>query len=108
MQLKRPIGSIPHRAQLLAGRRENDHRPLFALKVVENLVMPDELCIGITGLTSNVEGAASIGDFGEARVYIMKQLARTPQHAKVQRAKSECWEHWFIQNTRTFRMFGTA
>jgi hypothetical protein len=57
--------------------------------------MPDELSIGITGLTSNTNGAGSIGDFGGARIYIMKQLARTPGHPKVQRAKSECWEHWF-------------
>lgn len=83
------------RMQLMASCRVDDHRPLFALKVIENLVMPDELSIGITGLTSNGDGAGSIGDFREARACIMKQFAARPADPKVQCAKRECWSHWF-------------
>ena len=86
---------LASRAQLLSGCAETDHRPLFTLRVVENLLMPDDLSIGITGLTSNADGAGTIGDFGEARVYIMKQLAVASEGPKVQRARTECWGHWF-------------
>jgi hypothetical protein len=84
------------RAQLLNACSQGDHRPKFALRVVEELIMPDDLSAGITGLTSNESHQGTIGDYGEARIYIMKQLARAPSDPKAQRAKAECWNHWFF------------
>src|SRR5215468_11288993 len=88
------------RRALLMQCNSNDHRPIFALRVVEGLEVPDNLSNGLTRLTTNwaaSEGNANgaLGDFGEARMYIMKKMSRAPQDPKVVAAKQNCWDHWF-------------
>ncbi len=89
------------RGGLINACSSNDHRPLFALRVAQDLLMPDNLSIGISGLRSNandgdgLKGNGSIGDYGEGRSYIMQKCAKTPGNQRVLDAKKGCWNRWF-------------
>lgn len=88
------------RQNLIHSCDPNNHRALFALKVVEELRMPENLSNRLSGLTSNwalSESGANgvIGDFGEGRMYILQQMAKNPTDPRVLRVKRECFDRWF-------------
>ena len=83
------------RKQMISACGSNDDRILFALKVAQDWLMPNDLSNGIAGLISNAGRQGSIGDFGEARSFIMRKRAENLRDSRAARAKNECWNRWF-------------
>lgn len=81
--------------QLIESCAPTDHRVLFALKVASQWVIPTDLNNGLVPLTSNKDGNGGIGDFGEARTFIMKQREKSPGDARAKKPKDAAWTSWF-------------
>jgi hypothetical protein len=81
-----------------------DHRILLVLNVVNNLTMDDGF-EGISGVTSNVRGTGTIGDYGEARMFLLKQRAAAPNADSEIKAKDAAWTRWFYPE---YRRIGNA